>query len=163
DDRGLKRGRFQVSLKHWPALTGWQISPLQGRIPMTGLAVALVLSSAVLHATWNLFAKRVSGGVGFVWLMTTLQSLIYLPLALYILVVDQPPLTPMHLVFVLGSGVLHIGYFTLLGKGYQKGDLSLVYPLARGTGPMLSTTAAILLLGERPTPLALVGAACIGI
>src|SRR5690606_3859276 len=69
----------------------------------------------------------------------------------------------MHLVFVLGSGVMHIGYFTLLGKGNQKGDLSLVYPLARGTGPMLSTTAAILLLGERPTPLALVDAARIGI
>lgn len=130
---------------------------------MTGLAVVMVLSSAVLHATWNLFAKRVSGGVGFIWLLTALQSLIFLPLALYVLVAEQPPLSPMHLVFVVGSGMLHIGYFTLLSKGYQQGDLSLVYPLARGTGPMLSTTAAILFLGERPSGLALAGAACIGI
>lgn len=51
----------------------------------------------------------------------------------------------------------------MLQQGYRIGDLSLVYPLARGTGPMLSTTAAILVFGERPGPLALVGAAMIGV
>jgi drug/metabolite transporter (DMT)-like permease len=56
---------------------------------------------------------------------------------------------------------LHTCYFTLLQTGYRVGDLSLVYPLARGTGPMLSTAAAIAFFGERPTGLALAGAACV--
>ena len=60
-----------------------------------------------------------------------------------------------------GSGVLHAAYFVLLQRGYRDGDLSLVYPLARGTGPLLATLAAIALLGERPSALALAGAAII--
>src|SRR5258708_815791 len=65
--------------------------------------------------------------------------------------------------FILGSAVLHLAYFLLLGQGYRLGDLSLVYPLSRGAGPMLSTAAAVLLLGEHPTPLALTGALLIGL
>ena len=57
-----------------------------------------------------------------------------------------------------GSAVLHSVYFILLNQGYRVGDLSLVYPLARGTGPLISTIAAILLLGERPSALAVAGA-----
>jgi drug/metabolite transporter (DMT)-like permease len=60
--------------------------------------------------------------------------------------------------FMAGSAVLHTGYFVLLNQGYRFGDLSLVYPLARGTGPLLSCAAAIVFLGERPSALALLGA-----
>ena len=56
-----------------------------------------------------------------------------------------------------GSAALHTAYFVLLNEGYRAGDLSLVYPLARGTGPLLSSFAAILLLGERPSMIALAG------
>lgn len=63
--------------------------------------------------------------------------------------------------FIAGSAALHVGYFLSLQRGYRTGDLSLVYPLARGTGPLLATIAAILLLGERPTGLALGGTALI--
>jgi drug/metabolite transporter (DMT)-like permease len=56
-----------------------------------------------------------------------------------------------------GSGLLHIGYFSTLQHAYEKGDLSVVYPLARGSGPLLSVAAAILFLGERPSALALAG------
>ena len=63
--------------------------------------------------------------------------------------------------FAAGSGVLHSVYFTTLQRGYREGDLSVVYPLARGTGPALSVLAAVLVLGERPGPLALVGAALV--
>ena len=55
---------------------------------------------------------------------------------------------------MVGSGVLHALYFVLLQRGYAAGDLSLVYPLARGTGPLLSGAAAIVFLGERPSALA---------
>ena len=52
-------------------------------------------------------------------------------------------------------------YFLTLQRGYKVGDLSVVYPLARGTGPLFSTLGAIFLLGERPTPLGLLGAGLI--
>src|SRR5207245_3437678 len=84
-------------------------------------------------------------------------------LMLVAVLVEAPHLGVTEIVFMVGSGVLHLGYFLLLGQGYKVGDLSLVYPLARGTGPVLSTAAAVLLLGEHPTPLALVGAALIGL
>lgn len=63
--------------------------------------------------------------------------------------------------FLLGSAVMHVIYFLVLQRGYQVGDLSVVYPLARGTGPAFSTVGAILLLGERPTTWALFGGAMI--
>jgi len=56
-----------------------------------------------------------------------------------------------------GSAALHTAYFVLLNEGYRAGDLSLVYPLARGTGPLLSSFASILFLGERPGIIALAG------
>jgi drug/metabolite transporter (DMT)-like permease len=56
-----------------------------------------------------------------------------------------------------GSGLLHVGYFTSLQRGYRHGDLSVVYPLARGTGPVLSVAGAIVLLGERPSAVGLLG------
>jgi drug/metabolite transporter (DMT)-like permease len=59
--------------------------------------------------------------------------------------------------FMAGSGLLHVGYFAALQRGYRDGDLSVVYPLARGSGPVLSVTGAIVFLGERPAALGLVG------
>ncbi len=126
---------------------------------MTGFAVFLILIAAFVHATWNFLAKRVGGGPEFVWLFTTLAVLMYLPLALFIIFVQQPHFSKMTFVFMLGSMAIHLVYFLLLQQGYRRGDLSLVYPLARGTGPTLSTIAAILFLGEQPTIIALIGAA----
>ena len=65
-------------------------------------------------------------------------------------------------VFVFGTAVLHIGYFLSLQKGYSVGDLSVVYPLARGTGPLLASFAAIALFGERPGLVAILGIFLIG-
>lgn len=124
---------------------------------MTSLALSLVLAAAFIHASWNFLAKRVSGGVTFVWLFGVLSSLLYAPLAIATLVKQQPYLGWGQLSFMVGSGVIHAVYFLLLQQGYRVGDLSLVYPLARGTGPMLSTVAAIALFSERPTPIAIGG------
>ena len=60
--------------------------------------------------------------------------------------------------FLLATGILHLFYFASLQKGYQTGDLSVVYPLARGTGPLLSFGGAVLVLHEHPTVLAVTGA-----
>lgn len=130
---------------------------------MTAFALALVLLSAVTHASWNLLAKRASGGPAFNVVFDALTVGLWAPLMLVAVLVEAPHLGVTEIVFMVGSGVLHLGYFLLLGQGYKVGDLSLVYPLARGTGPVLSTAAAVLLLGEHPSGLALAGAGCIAV
>jgi drug/metabolite transporter (DMT)-like permease len=125
---------------------------------MTVFALVLVLAAATFHATWNLLAKRAGdGGALFVWLFSFLAMLIYAPLAVAVVLLERPGFGVEEFVFMFGSGVLHLGYFVLLQRGYAVGDLSLVYPLARGTGPLLATAAAIVLLGERPGIVALLG------
>ncbi len=130
---------------------------------MTPAALGLVLGAAVIHATWNLLAKRVGGGTAFVWLFGSLASVVYAPLAAAVIVLTRPHIGVVQLTFLAGTAVLHLGYFLTLQAGYRTGDLSLVYPLARGSGPMLSVGAAIILLGERPTPVAIAGAVLIGL
>lgn len=127
---------------------------------MSPLALVLVLASASLHATWNLFAKRAGAstrGPAFVFSFSALTALLYAPLAL-----SQGGWAFAQIglaggVAVLGSAVLHIGYFLSLQRGYRVGDLSLVYPIARGGGPLLATLGAIAWFGERPSGVALAG------
>ena len=128
---------------------------------MTTFALALVLASAVAHATWNLFTKRAGGGAPFLWLALTLAIPLYAPLAIAIFIITGATIGPLEVVWMLVSGVLHVAYFIFLQRGYRAGDLSIVYPLARGTGPVLATVAAILIFGERPTPVAIGGAVAI--
>jgi drug/metabolite transporter (DMT)-like permease len=124
---------------------------------MNLLALLMVLASAVSHATWNYLAKRTHGGAPFLWLTDALTVLFYAPLVAILFIVQRWSLSLAGIVLMVGSAVLHLAYFLLLQKGYRLGDLSLVYPLTRGTGPLLSTLGAIMLLGERPTPIALAG------
>ncbi len=124
---------------------------------MTAFALTLVLIAAVFHATWNLCAKRAGGGLPFVWLVGAIICAGYIPVLGVYAWLQRPILSREQLLWILGSGVLKTGYSLFLQRGYRLGDFSLIYPLARGTGPLLSTVAAIVLLGERPTPLALGG------
>jgi uncharacterized membrane protein len=123
--------------------------------------LVLVLSAAGAHAGWNLIAKRAGGGLAFVWLCALADLAVYAPAAAVQLVLRSGDLSWGGLGFMVGSGVLHGGYFTALQAGYAKGDLSLVYPIARGTGPLLSVIAAIVILGDRASVVALIGAGLI--
>jgi drug/metabolite transporter (DMT)-like permease len=125
---------------------------------MTLGALILILAAAFVHASWNLLNKRASGHVTFTWLVAVLSAIFYTPVALAVIFVTHLEIGVVELGLMAGSAALHSAYFILLNQGYRIGDLSLVYPLARGTGPLLSTIAAILLLGERPSALALAGA-----
>jgi drug/metabolite transporter (DMT)-like permease len=125
------------------------------------MALALIAAAAVAHASWNFFAKQARGGLPFVWLAGLCAATLYaLPAAIQLTVGDRR-LSWAGVAFMAGSGCLHSAYFTTLQRGYAEGDLSVVYPLARGTGPALSVLAAIVILGERPGPVALVGAAIV--
>jgi len=130
---------------------------------MTLFGLALVLAAACCHATWNFFVKRINGGPELVWLFSILSVALYLPVAIVIFITEKPAFGFREIIFLLGSAVLHLGYFLLLQQGYRRGDLSLVYPTARATGPLLSTIFAVLFLGEAMTPqIAAGGIAIIG-
>ncbi len=129
---------------------------------MTAFALALVLSAAVIHATWNYLLKRSGGGTLFVWLFATLSAIIYAPLAAGILWWQRPAFGWVQLGLMFASAVLHTAYYVLLDRGYRSGDLSIVYPLARGTAPLITMLAAVMLLQERPTAIAVGGALLIG-
>jgi len=134
---------------------------------MTAFALPLIIISAIMHATWNLLAKRAkTTGTILVFLFAVVETVIYFPLVIYTLnQLRIGTLSWWAVGFMVGSGVLHTVYFWLLSKGYRVGDLSIVYPIARGTGPLLSTIGAILLFAERPTMIVLAGTViiCIGV
>jgi drug/metabolite transporter (DMT)-like permease len=135
-----------------------------GRFALSPLALALVLGSAALHASWNLVAKRAGGatrGPAFVFSFSLLTALIYAPFAIAQGGLRVPDAGMAALWAVLGSACLHVGYFLALQHGYRVGDLSVVYPLARGGGPALATIGAILWFGERPSAWALTGTALV--
>lgn len=115
---------------------------------MHPLAIAAVLLAAVTHATWNLAAKRAAGSRHFVWLYSLGSVVLYAPAVMWILVYQRPQFETIHWLALLMTGVLHMGYSLLLQAGYRVSDLSLVYPLARGTGPLLAFIAAAFLLDE---------------
>jgi drug/metabolite transporter (DMT)-like permease len=128
---------------------------------MTLFALALVLVAAVLHATWNMYAKRAGGGLPFVWVSGVVSLILWTPLAAVYWWRHPDAINRLGLLFIVASGVLHCGYSIFLQRAYRAGDFTLVYPLARGTGPLISSLCAIAFLGERPTPLALAGGALI--
>lgn len=130
---------------------------------MTGLAFLLLLGAAFFHAFWNYISKKACGGAVFVWLFNAVASVIYIPVVICEMWITTSQFTGDSVFFMLGSAILHIGYFVLLNKGYGVGDLSLVYPLARGSGPLLSTLAAVFLLGEQPSLVAITGTVCIAV
>ncbi|SOD13964.1 DMT family transporter [Pedobacter xixiisoli] len=115
---------------------------------MSFKVLAMVLTAALLHAFWNLLSKKTNGRIPFVWLMYIASSLLYLPILLYSLNQGETLISQPILWLSITSAILHIGYFLVLQKGYRSSDLSIVYPLARGTGPLFSCMAAILFLSE---------------
>jgi drug/metabolite transporter (DMT)-like permease len=125
------------------------------------VALALIAAAAIAHAAWNFLAKQARSGIAFVWLGGLTAAVVYAVPAFAQLALGSRSISGAGVLFMLGSGALHSTYFTTLQRGYAAGDLSVVYPLARGTGPAISVVAAIIILGERPGPIALVGAVLI--
>ncbi|MFT3934688.1 MAG: DMT family transporter [Chitinophagaceae bacterium] len=114
---------------------------------MSLFVLGLVLTAAVLHATWNLLAKKTKGGIPFIWLQYIAGNILYLPFLCY-QIKNGVILSPSLLWFSLSSAILHLAYFIVLQKGYRSADLSVVYPLARGSGPLFTSIIAILFLHE---------------
>lgn len=111
-------------------------------------ALALVLAAALLHAVWNVAAKKAGGDHHFVFMGAAMITVLWAPVGL----VAGLPVVPgwgwREWGLVLASGLAHLAYFNVLLKGYRVSDLTVVYPVARGTGPLLSSVCAAVLLGE---------------
>ena len=130
---------------------------------MTAVALGLVLFSAFIHASWNFVLKKSGGGTGLIACANLASLAIYAPIMLGVTWYAGYRFQPMHLALMFASGMIHTFYFLLLDRAYRSGgDLSIVYPLARSTGPLITIVVAVLILGERPGPTALVGAVLIG-
>jgi len=116
---------------------------------MSLYVLALVLTAAVLHASWNLLAKKTKGKTPFIWLQYIVSNILYLPFLFFQTKQDYTIYLHLLLWFALSSAVIHLGYFIVLQKGYRSADLSVVYPLARGSAPLVSFIAAIVFLHEQ--------------
>jgi drug/metabolite transporter (DMT)-like permease len=128
-------------------------------------ALTLVLVAAVVHPTWNLLARRATDGdpIAFVWLTSVLSAALYVPIVITLSVTTPTRLHDVRvgLAMMAGTGILHVIYFVLLQRSYRVSEFSLVYPLARGTGPLVTALAAVTLFGERLAPLQFAGIAII--
>ena len=119
---------------------------------MSLVSLSLVVLAAFIHATWNLLSKRAAdAGAAFVFASNVIALVLYLPWVGWVLAHNAPNWSlPVAGCLVL-SAILHLAYNLCLQRGYQVADLSVVYPIARGTGPLLSSVGAFILLRETPS------------
>jgi drug/metabolite transporter (DMT)-like permease len=120
--------------------------------------LALVVAAAFIHATWNLLSKRAAAaGPAFVFAYNLVACVAYLPWVAWLVARGSLTWSLPIIACIVLSGIIHLAFSLCLQRGYQVADLSVVYPVARGTGPMLSSLGAFLLLGEAPTPQRVLG------
>ena len=124
---------------------------------MSAQALALVLLAGLIHAGWNILAKKTGGDARFAFFTSVWLMLVWAPLGLWLGWRAVPAWGVVEWAIVSISAVLHVVYFVTLLRGYRAADLTVVYPLARGTGPLLSSIGAVLLLGEVVTPMGVLG------
>ena len=118
-------------------------------MPLT--ALALVLCAAMLHAFWNVVAKKAGGNHHFALMTVLITCVLWAPAALWFGLREWARWGWLEWAVLAASALAHVLYFTVLLTGYRKSDLTVVYPVARGSGPLLSAVLAVLFLGEQAT------------
>jgi drug/metabolite transporter (DMT)-like permease len=124
---------------------------------MPASALALVVLAGLIHASWNIVAKKAGGDARFACFTGLVMMVFWAPLGLFLGWQQVPAWGANEWLLVCISGVLHVLYYIVLLRGYRKADLTVVYPLARGSAPLLSSMVAIFLLGEQISALGLGG------
>ena len=122
---------------------------------MSTAALGLVIGAALIHAGWNALAKRAGDPLAFLWWAGGGATALYLPGVVYVL--RDRGFRPAAVPFVVATVLLHAVYFFSLGRAYRSGDLSLVYPVARGTGVALVPILAFVVFDERLSPVGTLG------
>ncbi|MFN7121978.1 MAG: EamA family transporter [Hydrogenophaga sp.] len=126
---------------------------------MSLTALGLIVLAGLIHAGWNIAVKKVGADARFAFFNAFLMMLVWAPLGWWVGRDVVPGWGRVEWLLVLASGVLHVFYYVILLRGYRKSDLTVVYPMARGTGPLLSSLVAIVLLGEQISALGVAGIA----
>ena len=122
-------------------------------------ALALVVLAGLIHASWNIAAKKAGGDARFAAFTGFVMMVFWAPLGIWLGMEELPQWGTTQWLFVAGSAVLHTLYYLTLLRGYRKADLTVVYPLARGSGPLLTSFVAIVFLGEHVSWIGLLGIA----
>jgi drug/metabolite transporter (DMT)-like permease len=125
------------------------------------VAVALVIVAGLLHASWNFVAKKAGGDLRFAALSSVFMVAVWAPLGVSLAVREVPQWGAGPWLCVLGSALCHVPYFVLLLRGYRVADLTVVYPVARGSGPLITAAVAITAFGEPATLATGLGVLCI--
>ncbi|MFE1572613.1 DMT family transporter [Comamonas odontotermitis] len=126
---------------------------------MTLYAFALIIVAGIIHAFWNIVAKKAGGDARFSLFTSVLNAIVWLPLGWWLGREVVPQWGWAEWGFVAASALLHVFYFIILLRGYRVADLTVVYPLARGSGPLLSSLVAVLFLGEHLSAMGALGIA----
>ncbi len=121
-------------------------------VRMTPFSLILLVFAATLHALSNVLIKLSRDKLAFTWWMLTAWAIIGFPLIFF---VGRPQ--PMGWLLIVVSGLIEAIYFIALTRAYALGDLSQVYPVARGSAPLFVLLWALVFLGERPTPIGVTG------
>ena len=122
-------------------------------------AFALIILAGLIHASWNIVAKKAGGDARFAFFSSILLALVWSPVGIWVGKDIVGGWGQREWSFIIGSAVLHVLYFVVLLRGYLKADLTVVYPIARGSGPLMSSLVAILFLHEHISLLGLAGIA----
>lgn len=125
---------------------------------MPPAVLGLLLGAALLHAGWNILLKTADDPLRTAGRGMVVGAVVLIPAGLAGWLLAGRPEVPVEAwALAVVSGVLEAVYFVLLSAAYQRGDLSLVYPIARGTAPVLAVGVGIVFLGERLGPLGALG------
>lgn len=117
---------------------------------MTPTVLVIVGVAALLHAAWNVLLKTTGDPLRTSGRLLASSAAVYLPVAIAVwLALGRPPIPPEALALGVVSALLQATYFILLSAAYRRGDLSLVYPIARGSAPLFAVVAGVAILGER--------------
>ena len=130
---------------------------------MSATALALVITAALLHSIWNIAAKQAGGDDRFALIAGLLLLGFWAPVGVWAAWGVLPLWRLQDWLAVLASAVVHLVYFQTLLRGYRLSDLTVVYPVARGTGPLLSSIGAVLLLGERLSAVGVAGVVAVAL
>ena len=119
---------------------------------MSSAALMLVLAGAFCHAVWNIVAKKAGGGTPFVFMFGLVSVVAAVPVAVWSWLRHPQIFDGRMWGAVVTSALVHVLYSLVLQRAYRESDFAVVYPVARGSGPMLSVVAAVIVLGETPSP-----------
>ena len=124
---------------------------------MPASALLMVLLAGLIHALWNIAAKKAGGDLRFMFLTSVVLMVFWAPLGVWMGWDVVPSWGLREWALVILSAVLHLLYFGVLLRGYRMADLTVVYPLARGSGPLISSLVALFLLDETLGPAGALG------